>query len=36
MKKRRIFKGAVFLLLWLLLPGAGVFAEEENSLAGLK
>ena len=36
MKKRRIFKGAVFLLLLLLLPGAGVFAEEENSLAGLK
>ena len=36
MKKRRIFKGEVFLLLWLLLPGAGVFAEEENSLAGLK
>ena len=36
MKKRRIFKGAVFLLLWLLLPGAGVFAEEENSLTGLK
>lgn len=36
MKKRRIFKGAVFLLLWLLLPGAGAFAEEENSLAGLK